>query len=56
MPHIGDKDRSVFKEAYATTLDNFTGDEQVDITACAVRLQDILTAAKKRQQEGLTNR
>jgi len=51
MAAITDKNRSVFNEAAATLLDNFTQEEQEQIAAMASELQTILTAAKKRDQE-----
>ena len=51
MAAITDKNRSVFKEAAATLLDNFTQEELEQIAATASELQTILTAAKKRDQE-----
>jgi hypothetical protein len=51
MAAITDNNRSVFKEAAATLLDNFTQEELEQIAATASELQTILTAAKKRDQE-----
>jgi len=50
---IADKDRSAFKDAAGTVLDNFTHEEQQRIAAMASELRAILTAAKKRNQERL---
>ena len=46
MAAITDKDRSVFRDAAATVLDNFTQEEQQRTAAIASELQTILTAAK----------
>jgi hypothetical protein len=51
MAAITDNNRSVFKEAAATLLDNFTQEELEQIAAAASELQTILTAAEKRDQE-----
>jgi hypothetical protein len=51
MGQISDKDRSIFREAYNTVLDNLTEDEQSEIDRLAGELQRILEAAKGRQQE-----
>jgi len=48
---ITDKDRSAFKDAAGTVLDNFTQQEQQRIAAMASELHAILTAAKERNQE-----
>jgi hypothetical protein len=51
MAAITDKDRGIFREAETTVLHNFTQEEQQRIAAMASELQEILTAAKKRDQE-----
>jgi len=51
MAAITDNNRSVFKEAAAPLLDNFTQEELEQIAAAASELQTILTAAEKRDQE-----
>ncbi|MGH9827053.1 MAG: hypothetical protein ACREDR_27815 [Blastocatellia bacterium] len=50
MAQITDQDRSVFSEAYKTTLDNFTGGEQQEIHVLADKLRVVLEAAKKREK------
>ena len=51
MAAITDNSRSVFKEAAATVLDNFTQEELEQIAAAASELQTILAAAKRRDQD-----
>jgi hypothetical protein len=50
MAAITDKDRSVFKDAAATVLENFTQQEQLQIAAMASELRTIIAAAKVRDQ------
>lgn len=51
MAHIPDMDRSVFKEANQTMLDNFTNEELLTIRKIAEDLKTILRTALKRHKE-----
>ena len=51
MPPITDMDRSIFKEANQTMLDNFTSEELITIRKIAEDLKTILRAALKRHKD-----
>ena len=50
MPHISDRDRTIFAEAHNTILD-FSETEHVEIGKMAAELKRIIEAAKKRPQD-----
>jgi hypothetical protein len=53
MAHISDKDRTVFREAAQTVLDNFNDQELKRIGELSADLKTIIDAAKQRQQDKL---
>ena len=55
MAGIPDKDRTAFKEAAFTVLDNFTPRELGDLEIAAQKITDVIKQAQSRQQEKLRN-
>jgi hypothetical protein len=54
MGELGDKNRTVFGEAYNKTVGlDFSLEEQARVTVIAEQLRTVLESAKKRQQQKL---
>jgi hypothetical protein len=51
MAHIDDRSRTIFREAAGTVLDNFTETDLTEFRDMARRIDAVIKAAQKRQQE-----